>query len=451
MQDPLLQQVQQQRYSTFTNFNESGFEAIEKGDYKEAKSLLTRAADLANDLSYRETDKELSKLYADNSEKLSELIEEKLAEETSHVKRLLREQKRCFNAALDACSKNDLKTAKAYFEEARLSALTIASVIRDTDFKIRYKNLADEISKVLKTQVLTKTDIEKKFKEVDASAKKTTMKDVIGLDDVKEEVYYKVYRPLMQPNVAQKYKIEPGSKLLLYGPPGTGKTHIARAIAGTIDANFYVINCQDLIGPYLGESSKKIDELFEQIKNDDRAIIFFDEFDSIASKRIAGGDSANGEMARVVTTLLTKIDGFNKDNEGKMLMLVAATNKPWALDPAILRGGRFDTQIYVGTPNYDARRAMIEKAFEGVPVTEDFSVDALAKALDGYGGGDVVSVCEKIRLEAYKKATKNDGEIVKVSAADCKKGLKRQRNAITPEMLREFEEFKNQNGTSARE
>ena len=276
------------------------------------------------------------------------------------------------------------------------------------------------------------------------------MADVIGLDDVKEEIYYKLYKPTVNPRLAETYNIKPGGKVLLYGPPGTGKTHVARAIAGVADAKFYTINCQDLIDKYMGESSKKIDALFEQVQKDDRAIIFFDEFDAIAAKRGDGGEISS-EMSRIVTTLLTKIDGFKKANKDKMLMLIAATNKPWDIDPAMLRGGRFDTQIYVGLPDFAARKAMIEKAFEGVPVAEDFSADKLAKALDGFGGGDVVSVCEKIRLEAYKKAATANGEVVKVTAADCRKALKKQRNVITPEMLQSFENYKDQFGANVKE
>ena len=127
-----------------------------------------------------------------------------------------------------------------------------------------------------------------------------------------------------------------------------------------------------------------------------------------------------------------------------MLMLVAATNKPMNIDPAMLRGGRFDTQIYVGPPEFEARKQMIQKAFEGVPVDEDIGFVFCIKAyVEGFGGGDIVSACEKIRLEAYKRATKNQG-VVRISLADCKKGLSRQRNSITQQMKQECETFKNQ-------
>lgn len=153
-----------------------------------------------------------------------------------------------------------------------------------------------------------------------------TFADVAGLEDVKDQIRYKVIEPLKNPELAAMYKIEPGAKILLYGPPGTGKTFIARAIAGEVDAQFYAVNCQDLISKYMGDSSKKLDGLFETAQKNERAIIFFDEFDSVASKRGDGADGVDAEMARFVATFLTKVDGFKRSKINKMLLLIAATN-----------------------------------------------------------------------------------------------------------------------------
>ena len=119
--------------------------------------------------------------------------------------------------------------------------------------------------------------------------------------------------------LAKKYKINAGGKILLYGPPGTGKTFIARAIAGEVDAKFYAVNCQDMISKYMGDSSKMLDSLFETALKNERAIIFFDEFDSVASKRESESGGVDAEMSRFVATFLTKVDGFKKSKTNKFV------------------------------------------------------------------------------------------------------------------------------------
>ena len=268
-----------------------------------------------------------------------------------------------------------------------------------------------------------------------------TFADVAGLDDVKEQIRYKVIEPLKNPELAAVYKIEPGAKILLYGPPGTGKTFIARAIAGEVDAKFYAVNCQDLISKYMGDSSKKLDELFETAQKNERAIIFFDEFDSVASRRGDGADGVDAEMARFVATFLTKVDGFKKSDTNKMLLLIAATNRPWALDPAMLRGGRFDTHIYVGVPDRAAREFLVNKALKGLPIDSDVDLVRLASVLAGYGGGDITAICGKIKLNAYMRSLKT-GTPQNISREDCNRVLSASHNMITAEELAKFDKFR---------
>ena len=268
-----------------------------------------------------------------------------------------------------------------------------------------------------------------------------TFADVAGLEDVKEQIRYKVIEPLKNPELAAMYKIEPGAKILLYGPPGTGKTFIARAIAGEVDAEFYAVNCQDLISKYMGDSSKKLDELFETAQKNERAIIFFDEFDSVASRRGDGADGVDAEMARFVATFLTKVDGFKKSETNRMLLLIAATNRPWALDSAMLRGGRFDTHIYVGVPDQAAREFLVNKALQGVPMDGDVDLVKLASVLAGYGGGDITAICEKIKLNAYRRSLKA-GIPQNISRDDCNNVLLSSHNMITAEDLAKFEKFR---------
>jgi SpoVK/Ycf46/Vps4 family AAA+-type ATPase len=244
---------------------------------------------------------------------------------------------------------------------------------------------------------------------------------------------------MKNPELARAYGIKPGGKILLYGPPGTGKTLVARAIAGEIDAEFFAVSCQDLISKWLGESSERLNNLFDEVEKHEKAIVFFDEFDSIAGKRDSANESK--EIARFVATFLTRVDGF-KPTQNKMLLLIAATNRPWALDSAMLRGGRFDTQIYVGTPDKEAREFMVNKSLGKLPLGENVNLNELAMRLEGFGGGDITAICDKIGLEAYKKSVKL-GKMQGISLEDVETVLKGAKNSISKEELEKFEAYKN--------
>ena len=146
-------------------------------------------------------------------------------------------------------------------------------------------------------------------------------------------------------------------------------------------------------------------------------------------------------MARFVATFLTKVDGF-KPSANKMLLLIAATNCPWALDSAMLRGGRFDTQIYVGVPDQAAREFLVHKVLDGIERDEEVDLSKLAWALEGYGGGDVTAICERIKLEPYKREV-STGEPQKITRDDCNKILTNSRNVITQEELEKFTAYRN--------
>ena len=142
-------------------------------------------------------------------------------------------------------------------------------------------------------------------------------------------------------------------------------------------------------------------------------------------------------MARFVATFLTKVDGFKQNDSEKMLLLIAATNRPWALDSAMLRGGRFDTQIYVGVPDQKAREFMVQKAMANLPLEDDVDLSKLAMALEGFGGGDIIAICDKIRLEAYKKSVRL-GNKQKITRDDCNLILSSVQNHITDEEIAKF-------------
>ena len=345
----------------------------------------------------------------------------------------------------------DIQGAREAFIKAAELSNDISLNSSSYEVKMDYYNNAVKILNFLKNDsVLNKkrvenaTTTEKKEESSFEKQEKSdiTFDDVAGLDDVKEQIKYKVLEPLKNPELAKIYKIKAGAKILLYGPPGTGKTFIARAIAGEVDAAFYAINCQDLISKYMGDSSKKLDELFEEAQKNERAIIFFDEFDSVASKRSDTSDGVDQEMSRFVATFLTKVDGFKKSSTNKMLLLIAATNRPWAIDSAMLRGGRFDTHIYVSLPDLNAREFLVSKVLEDLPMDADVRISSIAKALEGFGGGDITAICEKIKLSAYMRSLKS-GSTQNISISDCNKIISESHNMITEDDLLKFESFKN--------
>ena len=349
--------------------------------------------------------------------------------------------------------------AGGHMTEAREMFLKAAEVANDIsktstsyDVKMEYHKLAVKMldfakTKCVKTEPVRATGVDEEADSKpsftsESTANGITFNDVAGLEDVKEQIIFHVLEPMRNPELAEAYGIKPGGKILLYGPPGTGKTFIARAIAGEVNATFYAINCQDLISKYMGDSSKQLDKLFEEAQQNERAIIFFDEFDSVASKRGDGTSGVDAEMARFVATFLTKVDGFKKSETCKMLLLIAATNRPWALDSAMLRGGRFDTQIYVGVPDQKAREFMVNKAMKNLPLEPDVDLVKLAMAVEGFGGGDIVAICDKIRLEAYKRSVRL-GTKQNITRDDCNAILSNVHNHISADEMAKFVAYRN--------
>ena len=348
----------------------------------------------------------------------------------------------------------DLAAARELFLKAASLANEISVTSSAYDVRMEYHKLAVQLLDFARSKCVRHTTptgaVPQQKKEADGEVKSFTAEkggktitfaDVAGLQDVKDQVIFHVLEPMKNPELAKAYGINPGGKLLLYGPPGTGKTFIARAIAGEVDAAFYAINCQDLISKYMGDSSKQLDKLFDEAQQNERAIIFFDEFDSVASKRGDGTGGVDAEMARFVATFLTKVDGFKKSETCKMLLLIAATNRPWALDSAMLRGGRFDTQIYIGVPDQKAREFMVNKAMKDLPLDPDVRLSDIARRLEGFGGGDIVAACDKIRLEAYKKSVRL-GKKQNITKADCDLILSGLRNNTGADEIAKFEAYR---------
>ena len=229
-----------------------------------------------------------------------------------------------------------------------------------------------------------------------------SFRDIAGLKEVKDLLINKVIKPLEHPEILAKYKKKPNRtiQILLYGPPGTGKTMFAEALANELNMTMHRCKASEIIGSYLGESTRNMRAYMDGIINDEspRILAFIDEFDAVAGMRTGHNSGADGEMNRVVNELLQCIDAMVQSNKDKCIVFVATTNRPWSIDPAILRGKRLDTQIYVGLPDLEARRFLVQKGLGGSvpPKSPDVDLEQLAKRLQGYSSADISTICEKI-------------------------------------------------------
>ena len=224
----------------------------------------------------------------------------------------------------------------------------------------------------------------------------TTYEDIGGLDEELELVREMIELPLSEPELFTRLGIEPPKGVLLYGPPGTGKTLIARAVANEVDAHFDTIHGPEIVSKYKGESAERLRTAFERASENAPAVIFLDELDSIAGERDDSGDMEN----RVVAQLLTLLDGLDSDEQ---VVVIGATNRVDAIDPAIRRGGRFDREIEIGVPSEAGRREILDVHTRDMPLADDVRLDELAERLHGFVGADIASLAREAGMAALRR------------------------------------------------
>lgn len=264
---------------------------------------------------------------------------------------------------------------------------------------------------------------------------KTSFDDVAGLEDVKKVIALRVIYPLRHPQVTSRFRKRAGGGVLLCGPPGTGKTMIARAIACELDATFMSVRCSDIMSKWVGSAEKNIRELFSAARRYERCVIFMDETEAIVSRR--GGDST--VMNRVIPEFLSQMDGLEKREN--MLLLLGATNRPWDMDEAALRPGRFDEIIYVPLPDEEARLKILESNLKDVPKSEDIDIGQLARRLEGYSGADIKGFIEAVTDLPYQRQIETGKEQV-VTSEDIEKALQRVRPSVDAKMLARYEKYR---------
>ena len=257
--------------------------------------------------------------------------------------------------------------------------------------------------------------------------------DIAGLDDVKKAITVRMINPVKYPEKYRLYNKKTGGGVLLYGPPGTGKTMIARAIACEVGAKFYAVKGSDIVSKWVGESERNINSLFETARGDELAIIFLDEMDSLLAKR--GTDTHNDKR---VNEFLQQIDGFS--GRSPNLLLLGATNRPWDIDEAALRPGRFSQKIYVPLPDAPARRFMFEKSLKGAPVASDVDVSELTSLTEGYSGADIEDVCDRAKEEPLLKSISSDS-VVPVARQDFLNALRAVPPSVTESEAERFARY----------
>ena len=293
------------------------------------------------------------------------------------------------------------------FVGADISALVKESAMQSLRRVLPEMNLEDE---EIPLDVLQKIDVRNEdflnaIKTVEPSALRevfvedpnVTWEDIGGLSEVKKEMRQAVEWPLKYKGLYKAMKAEAPKGILLYGSPGTGKTLIAKAVAHESESNFISIKGPEVLSKWVGESEKAIREIFRKARQAAPCVIFLDEIDSITP--IRGRSSDSGVTERVISQLLTELDGLE---ELRNVVVIAATNRPDMVDPALLRPGRFDRLVKVISPNFEGRKEIFKIHLKDAPISDNVKLDDLARETEGFSGADIAAICSEGKLIAIK-------------------------------------------------
>ena len=287
----------------------------------------------------------------------------------------------------------------ALTKEAAMAALR--RVLPDVDLE------AEEIPReVLNNISVTKSDFKNALKDMQPSTMREVLiekpnvkwEDIGALESAKQELKEAVEWPLKFGKVFEHMNAKPPKGILLYGPPGTGKTLLAKAVATESEANFISVKGPEFLNKWVGESEKAVRETFRKARQASPCVIFMDEIDSIAPERGTGGDSNVTE--RVISQMLTEMDGLEGLSD---VVVIAATNRPDIMDPALLRPGRFDKSIYIAPPDQESRKSIFGIHTRGRPLAEDVDLDDLAQRTEGCTGADISAICNEAVMNAVRR------------------------------------------------
>ena len=242
-------------------------------------------------------------------------------------------------------------------------------------------------------------------KDIEIERPSLTFSDVGGMTAVKEEIRMKILYPLQNPQLFKAYGKKIGGGVLLYGPPGCGKTMLSRATAGEIKASFISVGLHEILDMYIGNSEKRLHDLFEKARRNAPSVLFFDEVDALAADRRDLRQSAGRTL---INQFLAEMDGAQAENDG--VLVLGATNAPWHIDPAFRRPGRFDRTLFVPPPDEPARAAILQLMARQKPVGE-MDAAQLARKTDGFSGADLKAVFDLAVEDALAQAMKSGGVV----------------------------------------
>lgn len=296
---------------------------------------------------------------------------------------------------------------------------------------------------VLEELCVTREDFLSALKRIQPSAMREVMvqvpnvgwDDIGGVGDAVEKLREGIELPLKNPDAFMRLGIRPAKGFLLYGPPGTGKTLLAKAVAKEAEANFISMKSSDLLSKWYGESEQQIARMFQRARAVAPCVIFIDEIDSLVPAR-GSGQGEPQVTGRVVNTILAEMDGLE---ELQSVVVIGATNRPTLVDPALLRPGRFDELVYVGTPDTKGRKHILEIHTDGMPLADDVDLADVATKTSRFTGADLEDVVRRAGLNALRRV---GGDVQEVAAIDFEEALKDSRATVTSKMEAEYRKMR---------
>ncbi len=345
---------------------------------------------------------------------------------------------------------NELAGITHGFVGADISSLAkeaAMSVLRKVLPKIK---MEDEIPKeVLETLVITRKDFFDALKTVRPSAMREVLvetpnikwQDIGGLTNIKQELVEAIEWPMKYPESFIKMGIKPPRGILLYGPPGTGKTLLAKAVANESEANFIQVKGPELLSMWVGKSEEGVRKIFERARQVAPCIIFFDEIDSMASRR--GIELGSRVTEHVLNQLLAEMDGLE---ELQNIIVIGATNRPDMLDPAILRPGRFDRLLLVTPPGKEGRLEILKIHTKNMPLAKDVNIGKIAEEAEGYVGADIESLCREAAMLALRK----NKEAKEVKKSNFDEAMKKVKASVSKDAIEKYKKVENEYLRSAK-
>lgn len=308
-------------------------------------------------------------------------------------------------------------------KEAYQNAIAIDENLKDSflESKINLSNQKSESPEPQKIKLGGfDGNMDEDEKSIDIERPEISFSDVGGMDKVKEEIRMKIIHPLEHPELYKMYGKKIGGGLLMYGPPGCGKTHLARATAGQVNANFISVGISDILDMYMGQSERNLHAIFQRARDMKPCVLFFDEVDALGANR---SDMRQSAGRHLINQFLSELDGVETDNDG--VLILAATNAPWHLDPAFRRPGRFDRILFVPPPDDVAKASILEIHLKEKPVGNIDYTKVVKKTTD-YSGADMKALVD-IAIESKLDEAIRLGKPVPVETKDLVNATKKHR------------------------